>query len=58
MNLSDYNQIPSPTFVLDLKRFTRNLELLKGIQEKADINIILALKGFSLWHVFPLLKIS
>ena len=56
MNLSDYNQIPSPAFVLDLKRFTRNLDLLKEIQEKANINIILALKGFSLWHVFPLIK--
>jgi len=39
MNLSDYNQIPSPAFVLDLKRFTHNLELLKVIQDKADINI-------------------
>ena len=43
MNLSDYNQIPSPAFVLDLKRFTRNLDLLREIQEKADINIILAM---------------
>ncbi|MDP4810579.1 MAG: carboxynorspermidine decarboxylase, partial [Saprospiraceae bacterium] len=56
MNLSDYNQIPSPAFVLDLKRFARNLDLLKEIQEKANINIILALKGFSLWHVFPIIK--
>lgn len=56
MNLTDYNQIPSPAFVLDLKRFTQNLQLLKEIQDKAGIHIILALKGFSLWRVFPLAK--
>jgi len=56
MNLSDYNEIPSPAFVLDLKRFTKNLHLLKEIQNKTGIHIILALKGFSLWHVFPLVK--
>lgn len=56
MNLSNYNQIPSPAFVLDLKRFTKNLHLLKEIQNKTGIHIILALKGFSLWHVFPLVK--
>jgi carboxynorspermidine decarboxylase len=56
MNLSDYNEIPSPAFVLDLKRFTKNLHLLKEIQDKTGIHIILALKGFSLWHVFPLVK--
>lgn len=56
MNFLDYNQIPSPAFVLDLKRFTHNLKLLKEIQDKAGISIILALKGFSLWHVFPLIK--
>lgn len=56
MNLSDYNEIPSPAFVLDLKRFTKNLNLLKEIQDKTGIHIILALKGFSLWHVFSLVK--
>jgi carboxynorspermidine decarboxylase len=56
MNLPDYNQIPSPAFVLDIKRFRINLRLLKEIQNKTGIHIILALKGFSLWHVFPHIK--
>jgi carboxynorspermidine decarboxylase len=56
MNLSDYNQIPSPAFVLDIKRFKKNLHVLKEIQDKTGIHIILALKGFSLWHVFPHIK--
>jgi hypothetical protein len=56
MNLSDYNQIPSPAFVLDIKRFRKNLHLLKEIQDKTGIHIILALKGFSLWHIFPHIK--
>lgn len=56
MNHLDYNKVPSPAFVLDLKRFTSNLQLLKEVQDKAGIHIILALKGFSLWHVFFLIK--
>lgn len=56
MILSDYNSIPSPAFVLDIDRLTQNLLILEKIHSQADINIILALKGFSLWHFFPLIK--
>jgi carboxynorspermidine decarboxylase len=56
MELSDYSNIPSPCFVLDTDRLVHNLSLLKDVQEKGDVQIILALKGFALWHVFPLIK--
>ena len=32
-----------------------NLEVIKHVQETAGIDIILALKGFSMWKVFPLI---
>lgn len=56
MYITDYQVIPSPSFVLDLERFENNLILLQQVQQEADVEIILALKGFSLWHVFPLVK--
>ncbi len=51
----DYATVPSPAFVLDLKRLKRNLELIQGVQERAGVEVVLALKGFSMWRVFPLI---
>jgi len=50
----DYSQLPSPAFVLDVGRLRRNLELIQEVQEETGVRIILALKGFALWRVFPL----
>lgn len=49
-----YDQIPSPAYVLDLKLLRRNLELIQKVQKEAGVNIILALKGFAMWRVFPM----
>ena len=45
---------PSPSFVLDEAKLIKNLELLKEVQERAGVSIILALKAFSMWKLFPL----
>ena len=50
------NQIPSPCFVLDEFKLRGNLKILKRIQDEANVEIILALKGFALWGVFPLIR--
>ena len=52
----DTAQIPSPAFVLQEDLLIQNLELLKYFQEQADVSIICALKGFSFYAEFPLLK--
>ncbi len=49
----DIQQVPSPAFVLDMQRFRQNLELIRDVQERAGVSIILALKGFAMWRVFP-----
>lgn len=36
-----------------MKRLRENLELIKSVQDAADVSIILALKGFAMWRVFP-----
>lgn len=51
----DYSQVSSPCYVLEESRLIRNLELLKKIENTADVKIICALKGFSMWSTFPLI---
>lgn len=54
--MSYYPSIPSPCYVLEEKLLIANLELLKRVQKEAGIEIICALKGFSFYHEFPLVK--
>ena len=51
-----YHDVPAPAFVLDVSRLRRNLRTLAHVQREADVSIILALKGFALWRVFPLIR--
>lgn len=48
--------IPSPCFVLDVERLLLNLQVLNKVQEKTGVKILLALKCFAAWSVFPLLS--
>ncbi len=52
----DYSKIPSPCFVLEETRLRQNLQLLREVQEKAGIKIILAFKGFAMWSTFPMVR--
>jgi carboxynorspermidine decarboxylase len=52
----DFSQIPSPCYVLEEKLLRKNLELLQSVQERSGANIILALKGFSMYSMFPMVK--
>ncbi len=50
----NYKEIASPAFVLDEALLIKNLELIQSVQERAGVSVILALKGFAMWRVFPL----
>lgn len=52
----DYNQIPSPCFVLQESLLRKNLGLINSVQQQAGCTIILALKGFSMYSAFPIVK--
>jgi carboxynorspermidine decarboxylase len=52
----NFHEIPSPCFVLDESKLRQNLEIIKYIREKTGVHIVLALKGFAFWSVFPMLK--
>jgi len=47
---------PLPCFLLEEEKLINNLRLIKSIRKEAGVDIILALKAFSLWPTFPLIK--
>lgn len=55
MNI-DFSKIPSPCFVIDEKLLRNNLEIIRNVKQEADIDIILAFKGFAMWAVFPIIR--
>jgi len=46
----------TPCYVVDEGLLKRNLEILDGVQKDAGCTIILALKGFAMFSVFPLVR--
>lgn len=52
----DLDQLPSPCYVVDLAQVRKNGRLLADIQAAAGCKILLALKAFSTWNVFPQLR--
>ena len=46
--------IPSPCYVCEEHKLENNLKLMKRVQDKSGVEIILALKGFSMWSTFDL----
>ena len=49
-----YQNLTTAAFVLDESKLIRNLELISSVRDRAGVEIILALKGFSMWRTFPL----
>ncbi len=56
MTKDPYQAIPTPAFVLEESRLHSNLALLSSVQAEAGISIILALKGFAMWRMFPTVR--
>ena len=46
---------PAPAFVVDLGRLRHNLAILDEVQKRSGAKILLALKAFSMWSVFPVI---
>jgi carboxynorspermidine decarboxylase len=52
----DFKEVPSPCYVMEEMLLVNNLEKLKYVQEQAGVDIICALKGFSMYSTFPIVK--
>ncbi len=53
LNLQEIN---TPAYVLELNKLEDNLRLLKRVEEESGAQILLALKGFSMYSVFGLVS--
>lgn len=53
-NNPDYSSLIGAAYVLHEEKLIRNLELIRSVKEEAGVSIILALKGFAMWRMFPL----
>lgn len=49
-------QAPTPAYVLDLGQLRANLAVLDQIQRRSGAKILLALKAFSMWSAFPMIR--
>ena len=53
MNL---REVPTPCYVCDEEALERNLALLGRVHERTGCSILLALKGFAMFSLFPLIR--
>ncbi len=49
----DIKALPTPCYIVDERLLIKNLEILNKVQERTGCSILLALKGFSMFSVFP-----
>ena len=47
---------PSPAYVVDLGRLRHNLAILDEVQRRSGAKILMALKAFAMWSVFPVIR--
>lgn len=52
----DLSRLPTPCYVIDTALLERNLQLLKMVADNSGAKILLALKGFAMWHFAPLIS--
>lgn len=52
----DFNQIPSPCYVIDETLLRNNLQLIKQAEEASGADFLISFKAFSNWGVFPIFK--
>ena len=52
----DFNQFPSPCYIMEEELLRRNLNLIKSVKYRAGVEIILAFKSFAMWRSFPIFR--
>src|SRR5690606_30066058 len=48
--------LDTPYFAVDLGLLRRNLAVLRRVQDESSAKVLLALKGFAMWSVFPIAR--
>lgn len=56
IDLDQLADLATPAYVCDLGALQRNLDILQKVQRQGGCKILLALKGFAMWSVFPQIR--
>lgn len=56
IDLTTFEGLSRPAYILEESRLRRNLELISGVAKAADVEIILAFKAYALWKTFPIFR--
>lgn len=51
-----YKELRRPMYVLEEERLRNNLQLIRDVARRADVEIILAFKAYALWKTFPIFR--
>ncbi|MDY0042382.1 MAG: carboxynorspermidine decarboxylase, partial [Desulforhabdus sp.] len=52
----DITEIQTPCYVVDAEAIEDNLRVLEGVQRRTGCKILMALKGFAMFSLFPLIR--
>jgi len=56
MQKIETNKIPTPCYVLEEEALLQNLAILDSVKKRTGCKIIMALKGFAMFSVFPIIR--
>ncbi len=51
----DVGGVETPVYIVDLGALRRNLAILADVQARGECKVLLALKGFAMWSLFPVI---
>lgn len=51
----NWNELPTPCYVVEEALLEKNLQLLKGVSDRTGCKILLAQKAFSMFYTYPLI---
>ncbi|MHC1742558.1 MAG: carboxynorspermidine decarboxylase [Syntrophobacteraceae bacterium] len=52
----EVSSVPTPCYVIDEAALEENLRVLDSVQERTGCHILMALKGFAMFSLFPLIR--
>lgn len=52
----DPAELPSPCFLVDAALLENNLRILKSVEDRTQCRVLMALKGFAMWSLFPIVR--
>jgi carboxynorspermidine decarboxylase len=55
-NMKDFNKVKTPSYVVSLEKLEENLKILNQVEIETGCKILLAMKGFSMFSTFPLIR--